>query len=153
MIPLWLKVFFIAMLPVSELRGAIPFGIANGLPLWITLFISILGNMLPVPFILIFLHPVERFLRRWKFWNNLMDKIFEYTRRKTKKSIEKWESLALILFVAIPLPVTGAWTGSLAAYLFGLNFKKSMACIFAGVLIASVIVTIATLAGIKLLGI
>jgi uncharacterized membrane protein len=152
MIPLWLKVFFIAMLPVSELRGAIPFGIANGLSLWTTLAISILGNMLPVPFILIFLHPVEKFLRRWKFWNNLMDRIFEYTRRKTRKSIEKWESLALILFVAVPLPVTGAWTGSLAAYLFNLEFKKSIIAIFIGVLIAAFIVTVATIAGIKMLG-
>ena len=148
---LWLKIFLIATLPISELRGAIPYGLAKGVPIWIVWVLAVAGNMLPVPFILIFLHPIEKFLRRWRFWSRLLDKIFEYTRRKTKKSIEKWESLALILFVAIPLPVTGAWTGSLAAYLFGLDFKKSMLCIFIGVIMASIIVMAATLAGIKLL--
>ena len=148
---LWLKIFLIAALPISELRGAIPYGLAKGVPIWIVWVLAVAGNMLPVPFILIFLHPIEKFLRRWRFWGRLLDKIFEYTRRKTKKSIEKWESLALIIFVAIPLPVTGAWTGSLAAYLFGLDFKKSMACIFIGVIMASIIVMAATLAGIKLL--
>ncbi len=149
---LWLKIFLIAALPISELRGAIPYGIANGLSIWVVWILAIAGNMLPVPFILIFLHPVEKFFRKWKFWSNLLDRIFEYTRRRTKRSIERWESLALIVFVAIPLPITGAWTGSLAAYLFGLDFKKSIVCIFMGVIIASIIVTIATIAGIKLLG-
>ena len=152
MIPLWVRVFIISMLPISELRGAIPYGIACGMPLYETWFISIVGNMIPVPIILLFLHPAERFLRKWDFWNRLLDKIFEYTRKKTKKSIEKWEAIALIFFVAIPLPVTGAWTGSLAAYLFGLDFKKSMAFIFIGILIASTIVSIAAITGIKLLG-
>ena len=105
-----------------------------------------------MPLILKFLNPVEKWLRKWKFWNHLLDKIFEHTRKKTKKSIEKWESLALIIFVAIPLPVTGAWTGSLAAYLFGLDFKKSLLCIFIGICIAAFIVSIATIAGIKILG-
>ena len=151
MIPLWLKVFVISILPISELRGSIPFGLANSLPIWQTWIISIIGNFLPVPFILLFLNPVEKFFRKWKFFDKIIDKVFEYTRRKTRKSIEKWESLALILFVAVPLPVTGAWTGSLAAYLFGLDFKKSLLCIFIGVLIASIIVIIATIEGIKFL--
>jgi len=146
----WLWVSLLSMLPISELRGAIPLAIGvYKLNAYAVIPAVIAANFIPVPFILKFLGPVERFLRRWKFWNNLMDRVFERTRRKTKKSIEKWETLALILFVAIPLPVTGAWTGSLAAYLFGLDFKKSLLCIFIGILIAGAIVTTAVVAGIN----
>jgi len=146
----WLWVLLLSMLPISELRGAIPLALGvYKLDPYIAIPIIIAANFLPVPFILKFLGPVEKFLRKWQFWDNVMDRIFERTRNKTKKSIEKWESLALILFVAIPLPVTGAWTGSLAAYLFGLDFKKSLLCIFIGVVIAGVIVTTAVVAGVR----
>jgi len=146
----WLWVVMLAMLPISELRGAIPLAVGiYKLNPYASIPLIVAANFLPVPFILKFLGPVERFLRKWKFWDKLMTRIFERTRRKTRKSIEKWESLALILFVAIPLPVTGAWTGSLAAYLFGLDFKKSLLCIFIGVVIAGAIVTTAVMAGIK----
>ncbi len=144
----WLWVLLLAMLPISELRGAIPLAIGiYKLNPYISIPLIVLANFVPIPLILKFLGPVEGFLRRWKFWDKLMDRIFEHTRKKTKKSIERWESLALILFVAIPLPVTGAWTGSLAAYLFGLDFKKSLLCIFIGIVIAGAIVTTAVVAG------
>lgn len=144
----WLWVLLLAMLPISELRGAIPLAIGiYKLNPYISIPLIVLANFVPIPLILKFLGPVEGFLRRWKFWDKLMDRIFERTRKKTKKSIERWESLALILFVAIPLPVTGAWTGSLAAYLFGLDFKKSLLCIFIGIVIAGAIVTTAVVAG------
>ena len=146
----WLWVLLLAVIPVSELRGAIPLALGvYKLNPYAAIPLIVVANFVPVPFILKFLGPVEKFLRRWEFWDKLMDRIFERTRRKTKKSIERWESLALILFVAIPLPVTGAWTGSLAAYLFGLDFKKSLICIFIGILIAGVIVTTAVMAGIN----
>lgn len=146
----WLWVVLLSMLPISELRGAIPLALGvYKLNPYTVIPVIIASNFLPVPFILKFLEPVEAFLRRWKFWANIMDKIFERTRNKTKKSIEKWEGLALILFVAIPLPVTGAWTGSLAAYLFGLDFKKSLLFIFIGILIAGAIVTTAVIVGIN----
>ncbi len=148
----WLWVVLLAMMPISELRGAIPLAFKYGISMHIAIPVIILANFVPVPFILLFLQPVENWLRKWDFWNNLLDKIFEHTRKKTKKKIERLETLALIIFVAIPLPVTGAWTGSLAAYLFGLDFKKSLLCIFIGICIAACIVTIATFAGIKLLG-
>ncbi|HEC77028.1 MAG TPA: ligand-binding protein SH3, partial [Thermoplasmatales archaeon] len=121
----WMWVIILAMSPISELRGAIPFAFAYKLNLYFAIPVIIFANFLPAPFIIKLLEPIENWLRKWKFWNNLLNKIFSYTRKKTKKSIEKWESLALIIFVAIPLPVTGAWTGSLASYLFGLDFKKS----------------------------
>jgi uncharacterized membrane protein len=140
------------MLPISELRGAIPLALLNyDFNPQIAVPLIVLANFIPVPFIIKFLYPVERFLRRWEFWDSLINKIFEYTRKKTKKSIEKWESLALILFVAVPLPITGAWTGSLAAYLFGLEFKKSLLYIFIGICIAASIVTTATIFGLKVL--
>ncbi len=148
----WLWVIMLAMMPISELRGAIPLAFKYALNPYFAIPLIIFANFIPVPFILLFLQPVEKWLRKWKFWDSLLNKIFEHTRKKTKKSIEKWESLALIIFVAIPLPVTGAWTGSLAAYLFGLDFKKSLLFIFIGICMAACIVTTATIAGIKLLG-
>ncbi|MCD6146917.1 MAG: small multi-drug export protein, partial [Thermoplasmata archaeon] len=92
----WLWVVMLAMLPISELRGAIPLAIGiYKLNPYASIPLIVAANFLPVPFILKFLGPVERFLRKWKFWDKLMTRIFERTRRKTRKSIEKWESLAL----------------------------------------------------------
>ena len=146
----WIWVLIIAMMPIAELRGAIPLALgAYDLDPVVAVPLIVAANFLPVPFILLFLHPVEDFLRQWSFWDRLLSRIFEHTRNKTQKRIERWESLALILFVAIPLPVTGAWTGSLAAYLFGLDFKKSLVYIFLGVCIAGVVVTTAVMAGIR----
>ena len=145
----WLWVFLLAMMPIAELRGAIPLALgAYNLEPMLAIPLIIAANFLPVPFILLFLRPVEDFLRRWPFWDKLMTRVFEHTRNKTQKRIERWESLALILFVAIPLPVTGAWTGSLAAYLFGLDFKKSLFFIFLGICIAGVIMTTVVMVGI-----
>ena len=145
----WLWVFLLAMMPIAELRGAIPLALgAYKLEPMLAIPLIIAANFLPVPFILLFLRPVEDFLRRWPFWDKLMTRVFEHTRNKTQKRIERWESLALILFVAIPLPVTGAWTGSLAAYLFGLDFKKSLFFIFLGICIAGVIMTTVVMVGI-----
>lgn len=145
----WIWVLLLAMMPIAELRGAIPLALgAYDLDPLLVIPLIIAANFLPVPFILLFLQPVENFLRQWPFWDRLMTRVFEHTRNKTQKRIERWESLALILFVAIPLPVTGAWTGSLAAYLFGLDFKKSLLFIFLGICIAGAIMTTAVMVGI-----
>ena len=149
-IPEWLQVFIVSMVPISELRGAIPLGLLNGMQWWEVYIIAVIGNILPVPFILKLLHPVEKFLRKWKKWDAFFSWLFEHTRKRTEERIKKLESIGLILFVATPLPVTGAWTGSLAAYLFNLDFKRSLVCIVIGVLIAGVIVTTAVLAGIQI---
>jgi uncharacterized membrane protein len=146
----WLWVLLLAMMPIAELRGAIPLALgAYDLDPMLAIPLIVAANFLPVPFILLFLRPIELFFRRWPFWDRLLTRIFEHTRNKTQKRIERWESVALILFVAIPLPVTGAWTGSLASYLFGLDFRKSLVFIFLGVCIAAVIVTAAVTAGIR----
>lgn len=146
-IPEQLAVLVIAMLPVAELRGAIPAGIGGyGMPWWEAAFYAVLGNMIPVFFILLFIEPVSDFLRkRSKLMDRFFDWLFERTRKKFYKKHEKWGDLALILFVAIPLPVTGAWTGSLAAWLFGVRFRKALPLIFIGVILAATVVTLLSL--------
>ncbi len=142
----YIYVFLISMLPFIELRGAIPVGILTlGLNPYNVLMISIFGNMVPVPFFLLFLEDIERYFRRYPYIAKKMDWLFERTRRKSEDSVKKWELLALVLFVAIPLPGTGAWTGSLIAYLFGFEVKRAFLMIFIGVLIAGFAVLFATL--------
>ena len=141
----YLYLFLVSMLPIAELRGAIPLGIYWGLSPILVFIVAILGNMVPVPFILLFLDSIEKYLRRSEKMARALDWIFERTYKKADEKVRRWEYLALILFVAIPLPGTGAWTGSLIAYLFKFDIKKSMLSIFAGVLIAGAIVLIASL--------
>lgn len=142
-LPPWLVVLFISMLPFVELRGSIPVGILYFHMAPIPVFIiSVFGNLIPVPFILLFFERVEQWLRKYPRWASVMDRIFEKTRKKASKRIEEYEALALIAFVGIPLPGTGAWTGSLIAYLFGLDIKKSFFYVVVGVLIAGVAITL-----------
>ena len=135
--PLWIIVIFVSMLPFLELRASIPLGIlAFSLPPFQVFVVAILSNMLVIPPILLLFERVEVWLRKYRFWENLMDRVFEKTRKKAGARVEKYEVLALILFVGIPLPGTGAWTGSLIAYLFGMDVKKSFFYISIGVLFA-----------------
>ncbi|MDA3814278.1 MAG: small multi-drug export protein [Candidatus Cloacimonetes bacterium] len=139
-----IKVFLIAMIPIFELRGAIPIGMLKyELPLWKVIPIALAGNMFPIFFILLFFDFVTKICFKVSFLKKLLEAIFARTRRKTKV-IQKYEEIGLMLFVAIPLPITGAWTGSLAAYLFGLKFWKSILFIFLGVCIAAIVVTFLT---------
>lgn len=138
------KVFLIAMIPIFELRGAIPMGVLSyGLPLWKVIPIAVAGNMVPIFFILLFFDLITRLFFKVPILKRILEAIFARTRRKGEM-IEKYEEIGLMLFVAIPLPVTGAWTGSLAAYLFGLKFWKSILFIFLGVLIAAAVVSFLT---------
>jgi uncharacterized membrane protein len=137
-----LAVFVVSMLPVFELRGGIPLGYAMGMtnPIVIYLF-AVAGNFAPVLPILTLLGPAERILRRFK----TMDRFFDWLFRRTisrSDMIRKYQSLGLILFVAIPAPMTGAWTGSIAAYLFKLPLRMAIPCIILGILIAGVVVTL-----------
>ncbi|MCK5832325.1 small multi-drug export protein [bacterium] len=140
-IPSDLVVLIIAMLPIVELRGAIPVAMhLFGMSIPHSYILCVLGNMIPIPFILLLLGPVSRFLRRMKIFDKFFIWLFNRTRKRSNK-IKKYEELGLIAFVAIPLPITGAWTGSLAAFLFGLRFWPSFFCALAGVCIAGVVVT------------
>ena len=137
----------LAASPISELRGAIPLAIVQFDFAWYYAYLlAVIGNLLPVPFILLFLDTASRLLSKVEFFERILNWLFERTRRRGK-IIERYQRIGLILFVAIPLPITGAWTGSLAAVLFGLRFKHSLLSIFVGILIAGVIVTCATLGG------
>lgn len=137
----------IAMAPISELRGAIPIAIGIYNMSWqAAYFWSVLGNMIPVFFILWLLGPFVNWLgKKIPKIGKWFDRYFEHTRNKHAKKIELYKELALVVLVAIPLPLTGAWTGALVAYLFGLPYKKALPLIFLGVLIAGGIVTLVSM--------
>lgn len=147
-----LKVFLIAMSPIFELRGSIPMALgAYHLPVLSAFLISVLGNILPVVFILLLLEPVSVFLsRRSRLLSRFFTWLFEKTRKKHAKTFETGRDIALMIFVAVPIPFTGAWTGALCAFLFGIPFKRALPAIAGGVVIAGVIVTLATLGIIKI---
>lgn len=142
-------VVLVSTLPIVELRGAIPIG-NNFFQMhdrwWLVYLLAVVGNMIPIPLILLGLGPVSRFFMRFKLGKAFFDWLFARTRRKSK-TIEKYETLGLTMFVAIPLPVTGGWTGSMAAFLMGIKFNHAIWSIFLGVLIAGVIVTTLSLLG------
>ena len=142
-----LVVLIIATLPIFELRGALPVAInLFHFPWYYALPLAITGNLLPVPFILLLLNVATRLLSRIGLFKRILDWLFERTRRRGRV-VERYERIGLVLFVAIPLPFTGAWTGSLAAVLFGLKFKQAFLSIFIGVFIAGIIVTCLSLLG------
>ena len=136
-----LIVILVAALPVVELRGAIPLAInVFHFPWWYALMLAIIGNLIPVPIILLFLEAVSRQLskigifRRWFNW-------LEESTRRRGKVVERYKHIGLALFVAVPLPITGAWTGSLAATIFEVGFKQALLFIFIGICCAGGIVT------------
>jgi uncharacterized membrane protein len=137
LLPEWFQIFFGSMIPFLESRYIIPYAMWEfNWQWWEALPLAILGNIIPIPFVLIFFKYVEKYLRKFGFLANIMSKIFERTRMRANKKIENYETLGLLLFVAIPLPFTGAWTGSLIAYLFDLNFYRSIIIIFLGIIIS-----------------
>lgn len=142
-----LTVIIIAMLPIFELRGAIPVAInVLQFPWYYAFLLAFIGNMLPVPFILLFLETAVRLLNRIAIFNRFFKWLFERTRKKSQ-IIQKYERIGLTLFVGVPLPITGAWTGAVAAVLLGFSFKHAMIAIGIGVLIAGAIVTCLSLLG------
>lgn len=142
-----LAVAVISMLPIVELRGAIPVGIAAfGMPWWKVYAIAVIGNLVPIPFLLLLLGPVSRLLMRLRAGRAFFEWLFARTRRKSAQ-VAKYEALGLTIFVAIPLPVTGGWTGAVAAFLMGISFWQALICIALGVMIAGIIMTALSLLG------
>jgi len=147
-----LVVVAISALPVVELRGAIPFAMGvipsaiypESLPWQRALPLAIAGNLIPVPFLLLFFNAISRHLSRVDIFKRWLHRLEERTRRRGK-IVERYKRIGLALFVAVPLPVTGAWTGSLAATIFEIKFKHALLSIFVGVCIAGAIVTAACL--------
>lgn len=140
--PLWLTTLMVSALPVIELRGGLPLALSQGMPWPEAYLFAVLGNLLPVVPILLLLEPISDWMRRqWRWAERFFTWLFERTRRRSSRYVDKFGTLGLLLFVMIPLPVTGAWTGSLAAFLFGIPLKRALPAIVAGVLIAGGIVT------------
>jgi len=137
-----IKTFLLAMTPIGELRVALPIALTLYNMNWVwAFFISVLGNLVPIVFLLLFLEPVSRWLSdNFRFFQRFFNWLFERTRRKSSPGIEKYGEIALISFVAIPLPLTGAWTGTIIAFLFDIPFKKAFSLISLGVVIAGAIV-------------
>jgi uncharacterized membrane protein len=143
----------IAALPIFELRGAIPYAILAGDLRWQEAYIfAVIGNFLPVIPILMLLERVSNWLMRYPVWNRFFTWLFARTRRRGKM-IERFEALGLAMFVAIPLPITGAWTGCVAAFLFKIPLRIAVPMIICGILTAGVIVTLASLGVISFWGI
>lgn len=139
-----LYVFGLAMVPVFELRGAIPVGVAAGLPFWIVFITAILGNLLPVPFLILFTRRVFEWLRKKSAFLERLVSRLEMKAAAKEDLLKKYELLGLCILVAIPLPGTGAWTGSLVAAVFDIRLKHAFPAIALGVLIAAVIVSVVT---------
>ena len=144
-----LVTLLLAMAPVSELRGAIPYALSQGMGYVQAYVLSVVGNLIPVIPLLLLLGPISKFLMRFKPFDKFFSWWFGHILRRSKL-IEKYGSLGLILFVMIPLPLTGAWTGSVAAFLLGLRFKFAFPSIVFGVLLAGVIVSLVCLGAVHI---
>jgi uncharacterized membrane protein len=141
-------VMIVAALPIAELRGSIPLALSFGMPLSKAFWLSLVGNSVFVAPALFLFEPVSRRLRKFKLWARFFDWFFERTRKKAD-AVQKYEALGLAIFVAIPLPMTGAWSGVVAASLFKIRFRYAFIAIVAGVIGAGLIV--ATLCGLGII--
>ena len=140
----FIATFFISMGPVIELRGGLPYGIGFGLDYPLALTAALIGNMVPVPFILVYISRIFLWLRgRHKKLDAFITKLEDKAHLKSE-TVEKYGPLGLLLFVAIPLPGTGAWTGALVAALMNMKVKHALPCVFLGVCIAAAIITAVT---------
>ena len=130
----------VSMVPVLELRGAIPIGVAAGLEFWEALIAAIIGNLIPIPFIILFIRKIFEWLRKKSEGLNRLVERLERKADAKRGLIEKYEFLGLVIIVAIPLPGTGAWTGALVAAMMDMRIKRALPAIAIGVCIAGLIV-------------
>lgn len=139
-LPVWLKVILSAMIPMVEARYSILFFLNSGIPYWQLFGLSVLGNMIPVPFIIYLFRPLLAFLRRTKLFSKLATKLEERTHKKAEQ-LQKYSAWGLFVFVALPVPGTGAITGSMIAALLDMREKYALPAIFVGTLVATFITT------------
>ncbi len=140
----------VSMIPIIELRGGLPFGVALGLPYYLAFPAAVIGNLIPAPFIIVYIRRIFELMRKYlPSLNGLVDKLERKAHLKGQK-VQKYQYLGLWLFVAIPLPGTGAWTGSLAAAFLGMRLKKAMPAVVLGVLTAGCIMLGLTHVGVNL---
>jgi uncharacterized membrane protein len=143
----------LSLLPVSELRGGIPYAVANGISIAVAYGACVLSNILVIPIVFVFLETVHSSFYRLKPYRILFDKWVARTRMKAERNVEKYGYWGIMLFVAIPLPITGAYTGTLAAWLLRLDKRRAFWYLALGVVIAGIVVSTATLTGIGILNI
>lgn len=137
-----LLVAFLCLLPISELRGGLPYALSHGMPLIPALLFCVALNMLVGPLVFLFLSTLHRLLSHLNAYRHLFDKIVERARRKLKAKVDRYGYWGLVVFVGIPLPVTGAYTGALGAWILGMEPKRSSLFIAIGVTLAAAIVTV-----------
>jgi len=148
-----LQIILLSMAPISELRGGIPLAIASGISPLSAFLICVLANIVIIPIAFLFLDTINILLLKIPSYNAFFHRTLERSRNKIHKSIEKYGYLGLAIFVAIPLPLTGAYTGVLGAWALGMNKMKSFASIAIGVIIAGIIVTLVSYYGLSMLSI
>ena len=146
-----LMTIVISMVPVLELRGAIPIATAHGLNFWVAIVCAIIGNLIPVPFIIIFIRKIFELIRKWSpKLDKLVTKLEDRAHKKSDVVL-KYAFWGLVILVAIPLPGTGAWTGALVAAMLNMRLRKAFPAIALGVINAGVIVSVVTYGGIMIL--
>ncbi len=146
----YLITFLISMVPVIELRGAIPIAIAKDIEPWVAFMLAVFGNMLPVPFILVFIRSIFKWMKKYDRLGRIVTKL-EARAESKSESVRKYELIGLCILVAIPLPGTGAWTGALVAALMKMRIRRALPTIFVGVVIAGLAVTLVSVLGIHAL--
>ncbi|MDR0399713.1 MAG: small multi-drug export protein [Treponema sp.] len=142
---------FLAFLPISELRGAIPFALAHGVPWYAAYPYAAALNALVAPVCWLFLSTLHRLFLRMPWYGRFFDRFVERSRKKLQGGVEKWGWLAVAAFVAVPLPFTGAWTGTLGAWVLGIRKGRTLLAVILGVVCAGIIVTAAASLGIQAL--
>jgi len=147
-ISVYIWIAFLSFLPISELRGAIPFAIAHNVPWYAAYAIAVLLNALVAPACWLFLSTLHKLLLRMAWYKRFFERFIERARNKLRGGVERWGWLGVAAFVAIPLPLTGAWTGTLGAWVLGLSRRKTLLAVVVGVLVSGAIVTAVVMLGI-----
>lgn len=142
---------FLSFLPISELRGAIPFAMAQGIPWYTAYLLAVFLNALVAPVCWLFLSTLHKLFLKMAWYRKFFNRFVERARNKLSGQVEKWGWLGIAIFVAIPLPMTGAWTGTLGAWVLGLSKRRTLLAVVIGVVAAGAIVTAVTLLGIQAL--
>ena len=138
----------VSILPISELRGGIPFAFAMGANIMVAFLVCTAANLLVAPIMFLFLETIHIFLMRWRWYVRICEPFLTKAHRQVHAHFEKWSYLGLVIFVAIPLPLTGAYTGAIGAWALRLDKKKSILYISLGVIIAGIIVSLVSYLGI-----
>lgn len=141
----------LCLLPISELRGGLPYALARGLVPWQAYLLCVAANGLVGPLVFLFLSTLHGLLEHLYWYRRVFEKLVERSRQRVHEKVEKYGYAGLIVFVAIPLPITGAYTGALGAWVLGMDARKSFLSIFAGVLVAGLVVTGVYLLGVRAL--